>query len=382
MPSAIEYQSNHDKQLEHYQTTVQQSLQQQNQALQEYQRTMQQVFGIHQPQDNASGFVYEPATPAPNLSNPAPRPWDRPTTKSDATVIPPSQPGENTSHQSEPQPELQTKSSTAAEKTSQQPTAKKKSRMGPLTDQRLAIIQKTQSSILNYTPKAQSKLSTSTPAAESLSTVLDYWPRTQAKVPNAEFPLLKDIAQDFEHFKHLKPESQSSASNHRHTAQADIATSTPASDIHASDSSAPEFPIAKADTLTWMSTSEFPDSEFSASEFSPAQADTSTWLPTTDLFAAEADVPTSKFFTTKADAAALMPASDIPDSKFSTTKADAATLMPVPESPVLESAALEFPTAQADKPTLENISQDFEHVLLSEPDGKWTIHDIPVGLSR
>ena len=195
--------------MEYYQTTVRQVLHEQNQsfqqlsqsqtqALQEYQRTMQQSFGFHQPQYHTSGFVYEPATPAPNLSNPTPMHWYRPTAKSNATVIP--QPAGTTSHESEPQPELQPKSSTAAakttaqpealpkprttsststEKTSQQPPARKKSRkkstMGPLTDQRLAMIQKTHASILNYSP-SPSILQSRMPLMSPVDTDMEFFP--------------------------------------------------------------------------------------------------------------------------------------------------------------------------------------------------------------
>ena len=125
-------QSNRDTQVAKYQD-----------AFQQYQQTMQHVLGVHQtPQYNTSGFVNQPAPTFPSFSNPAPVHWHRPAAQSNATVTPP------------------------AEKTSQQPAAKPKSNTWAMTDERLATIQRTQSSILSYTPPATENLPTLSRAAK------------------------------------------------------------------------------------------------------------------------------------------------------------------------------------------------------------------------
>ena len=222
--------------MQQYQVNMQQHLA----NMQQYQATMHQSFQNYWAlQYPTNAFAYQPVPP-PNLVNPPPIHWHRPTIQTDATVITPSTP---------------------TEETSQMPRSKK--RITP--KERLTTIQQAQSSILNYSPKAQADVAKSTHTPELT------------------------------------------------TAQAGALTSTPTPELH----------MAKADALTWTPPSKFKALESPAPKLPTAQAGALTSIPTA-----------------------------------------------------------EFPTVQADTTTLENISQDFEHVLLSEPNSHWTIHDTPIGLSR
>ena len=78
------------------------------------------------------------------------------------------------------------------------------------------------------------------------------------------------------------------------------------------------------------------------------------------------------------------------DASITNSALEAPTL--TVQDALVTNPALEVPTQMAhdapismsapDVPTLESIRLDFEYIVLSEPECKWTLGDIPVGLSR
>ena len=117
MPAAGYNLFNYETQLAQYQSNIQQSLHAQNQVIRQYQETMQQSFGSQWPYSGGhSASMYQPAPPVPNLENPPPTHWHRPSTQTDAIVITPSNPTENVCRPPEIASESHRKTSTSTEK--------------------------------------------------------------------------------------------------------------------------------------------------------------------------------------------------------------------------------------------------------------------------
>ena len=331
MPSAIGYPSNHDTQMSQSQATSQNSFHMLNQTLQQQNQTLQQ--------QNQLLLQYQQSIQHPLGTYPTPQYTTSAFVDQPATPVP---------NVSDPPPRHWHRTNakeTPIETTVKQQPAKPKSRTRTMTDQRLAAIQDAHSSILAYKPPTQAEPPT--------------------LVPTAQSSLLDNVSPKFGF--------QPSSSKHVSTPQADLANLVPTAHSPSLDDISPNFGFefltsnhvstsqAKSSTYFFTESSSLDDISPNFGFQSPSSNHVSTpqaVLPTL--------VPTARSQSPLLDDINRSFGFQSPSSKHvSTPQAESPTLVSTPQSPLLD-----------------KISEDFKHVLDSEPGCRWTVHDIPVGLSR